>query len=232
MAITEVGSGTQRASYFSNIPSTTGVQAYPANIGNGNLLICAGRAYVAGAPPTISVTDTRSTSYTVIQNAVNANSTAWIAYGVSSSSGACTVTVTSTGTAYISYALDEFAGQHATPFSVNGGTSTGTSTSASDGITTLTSGELIIGVAGHSGTTVTITPTQTQIGEAEDVNQYEPYNTSFQIAGAAGAYTQTWTLGGSVAWQVLTASFKEAGGAAATSLIFNQRQFYSKLMGL
>ena len=218
MAITEVGAGSQRAAYFSNIQQTTGAQAYPANVGNGNFLICAGRAYAGTAPTINSVATTRSANLTIIQAAVNANSTAWIAYGPATSAGACTVTVTCSAASYISYGIDEFAGQHATPFSVNGGSSTGTGTAASDGLTTLTSGELIIGVVGHTNGTVTITPTQTQIGEAENASQYEMFNTSFQIAGAAGAYTMNWTMGASVGWEAITASFKEASSGVNVSL--------------
>jgi hypothetical protein len=145
----------------------------------------------------------------------------FIAYGVTPSAGANTVTVTTSANGYISFGIDEFTGQHASPFSVNGGSSTGTSTAPSDGITTLTANELIIGCLGvdiGSGV-VTITSGQTEIGQEGNGNNFETYGASFQIAGAAGAYNQTWTLGTSQTWRVLTASFKEATGGADQTLI-------------
>lgn len=214
-AITEVGSGSQRAQTSVNgVDSTT--LAYPANVTSGNLLVCLGRAFNGTAAPTaISVTDTRGTTYTVKLVAEGANDCQWIAYGIAPSSGANTVTVNPNNASdAFGFAIDEFTGvDTTTPLSVDGGTSTGTGTAVSDSLTTLNAGELVVGIMGHFGGTPTITPSNTQIGEQENNNTQEAFSAAFQIAGAAGSYSISWALGSSETWTATTLSFKKAGAS-------------------
>jgi hypothetical protein len=209
IGIGEVGAGSQRAATSVGTGDSAPL-AFPGNVTAGNLLICAGRAASFTSSTSVAVTDTLGTTYTVISLAVNANEVQWIAYGISPSSGANTVTANpSSADDQISFAIDEFTGvDTTTPLSVNGGSSTGTSTAPSDSITTLTNGELIIGVMGYAGADATITPTQTQLGENENNTTLQAYAASYQISGVAGGYSMSWTLGGSRTWDVLTASFK------------------------
>ena len=213
MAIAEVGSGSQRASVTGDNVDSQAL-AFPAGVGNARLLIVAGSNFQSGVNATISVSDTLSTSYTVIQASLGASTVGFIAYGVSTSSGANTVTVNPSGTGnYVSYSIDEFSGQHATPLDVNGGSSTGTSTAPLDALTTGTANDLIIGLVTHSdGSSPTITPTgsYTQIGEEENTALHQPYNMVFRLVTTAQSYNVDWTTSPSTTWLALTAAFKEA----------------------
>lgn len=226
MAIAEVGAGSQRA-----VATGAGVanlaKAFPANVASGSLLIVAGACYnVTGAPATIAVTDTRSTSYTVLTVVGGASSQfrVFLAYGIAPTGGACTVTVDPTGSADIGYAIDEFSGVNATPLDVNGGSSTGLSTTPSDALTTITANDLIIGVESHDGgPTITPGASWTQIGENESVS-FQPFNAEFGIVTTAQAYTVDWTLSVLNSWAVYTAAFKPATAAASTDPPFNVGQ--------
>lgn len=94
-AIAEVGGGSQRAAGDSS--ATSLAVAYPGSVTSGNLLVACGAAYDSGgAPASVSVTDTRSTSYTVLSAASTTGGDdvrIFIAYGVAPSSGANTVTM-------------------------------------------------------------------------------------------------------------------------------------------
>ncbi|MGH7341821.1 MAG: hypothetical protein ACREKH_15115, partial [Candidatus Rokuibacteriota bacterium] len=229
-AITEVGSGSQRAGTAGASSEASRTLAFPANVTSGSRLIVAGAVFLGtGAPAAVVVSDTLSTSYTVLSavEPIHGNARVFIACGLASSGGANTVTVDPTGSAFISFAIDEFAGADtgACP-TVDGGSSTGDSNSPADSITTSVADELIIGVAtvGSSSNTVTYTPggSYTQIAEAEAGATVQTYSAVFRIATTATSYTVDWTLS-PVAddneWIVYTASFKPAGAAARLQLL-------------
>lgn len=213
---TEVGGGSQRASkaVFATVSTTL---AYPGNVVSGNLLVCGGAAYngLANPDPVVVSSDRTTGNWTVVKWADGANELLWIAYAVATSSGACTVTVdpteVATGASF-SFSIDEFSGQHATPLSVDGGNSTGTSTTPADSITTATANELILGCMLQDGSTTTLTPggSYTQIGESEDNNTGQCHSLVFRIATTATAYSVDWTIGSSEAWRAMTVSFKAA----------------------
>ena len=222
MAFAEVGAGSQRNTVTGSAVDFLD-NAFPANVAAGSLLIVAGRAWsTTGGVPT--VTDTVLTSYTVV-GAVEGNFTRYIAYGVSPSAGANTVRVNHPGTAnYSAYAIDEFSGQHAAPLDVDGGVTSGSGTAVSDTLTTVETGDLIVGLAGWSeGSNTAITPgaDYTQIGEYEDNLNIVSFNAVFAIVSAAQLYTVDWTLAISRSWTAMTLAFKPAaaGGASAGPLI-------------
>lgn len=206
--IAEVGSGSQRATNtMNNVGSQT--LAFPGNVTNGSLLVVGGGLW--GGPPTaITVTDTRSTSYTTLLGTINGAWRPFIAYGLAPSSGANTVTVDPDTTVYGGFAIDEFSGVNATPLDVDGGSSTGTSTTPADGITTATANDLIIGCASYEGTGVTIAPggDYTTIGELEDAANLWTYSLVFRLVTTAQAYTVDWTISSSNVWVAMTAAFK------------------------
>lgn len=217
MAIAEVGSGSQRATATGATGDRT--LAFPGNVTSGNLLIVAGCGFHPGSPdPAPTITDTRSTVYTVASAVVFTNGRLFIGYGVAPSTGSCTVTVdwasADTGS---SLSIDEFSGQHATPLDVDGGSSTGTSTTPADSLTTLTANDLLIGVMAHDGSSgISITPDApwNQIGEEEN-NTAQDHSAVFQIVTTATSYTASWVIGSSSPWGVYTLGFKEATGAAS-----------------
>lgn len=213
MAITEVGAGSQRASQSETGASDTA--AYPANVIAGNLLIAAGGYWSSLSTVDIGVTDSLSTPYTVLRT----GNVSWgggfgkgfLAYGVAPSSGACTVTAAVANMEFITWVIDEFTGTHATPLDVNGGESTGTSTTPSDGLTTLTAGALVVGTMVKAGGTGAITSGTGYTAIADDETEnHQPFGSEFKVAGAAGAQTVDWLLADNIAWRVITAAFKDA----------------------
>lgn len=220
MAIAEVGSGSQRATATGATGDRT--LSFPGNVTSGNLLILAGCGFTVGsADPAPTITDSIGTAYTVASAVVFTNGRLFIGYGVAPSSGANTVSVDwATADTGSSFSIDEFSGQHATPLDVDGGSSTGTSTTPADSLTTLAANDLLIGVMAHDGSSgISITPTAnyTQIGE-EETNTFQDHNAVFRIATSATSYTVDWTIGSSSPWGVYTLAFKEASGAAASVL--------------
>src|SRR5262249_48226442 len=140
--------------------------AYPANITSGDLLVVTGGLCGCASLPSVTVSDTRGTVYTVLLGcAVAITERTFIAYGIATSSGADTVSISTAGT-QSNFAIDEFSGVNATPLDVDGGTGTGTGTTASNSITPTQTNDLIIGVTTNDGASPTITPggSYTQIG--------------------------------------------------------------------
>mgnify|MGYP001215696728 CR=1 FL=1 len=223
MAFAEVGSGSQRATARTSSTVASLNCAFPANVVSGNLLVVGGTT-IGG---NVTVTDSLGTSYTVYQG-TSGGVTTFVAFGIAPSSGANTVTVTPTSTSYVSYSINEFSGEDATPYDDDSTpVAAGTSTTPSDALVTTAAGGLVVGVVYKAGT-ATITPGSgyTTIGEEEDDNTYIAHSFIFQIVGAATTYNVDWTLGSSVAWVCLGVSFKAAaGGGTAYSLTAAQGSF-------
>ena len=216
MAIGEVGVGSQRATVV-NEETDPLTLAFPANVKSGSLLIAAGSARKLGeSPMAIVVTDTLGTTYTVFTAAPDANITLFLAYGISTSAGADTVTVNPAPvlTSYISFSIDEFSGVDASnPLDVDGGSSTGTSTSPQDSLTTTKANSLLVGVmlfSDQANETITPGATYTQIGEEQDGSLHAVHNAEFRIASSVQAYVVDWSLGSSRPWMAYTAAFNEA----------------------
>lgn len=209
-AITEVPS--QRASGGTCNDVNTCTAAFPNNVAAGNLLVVGGATWDDPGSGSVTVTDTIGTAYTTVLCTTmdSGRQNTYYAYGIAPSSGANTVTVDPSGASanYIRVHIDEFTGTAASPFSVDGGNSTGTSTSPSDSITTATANELLLALVGVASTAVT-TPdgAYTQIGETEGALRGN--NFVFRIVTTATSYTPAWTLGVSSAWVACSASFKE-----------------------
>jgi hypothetical protein len=225
MAFAEVGLGTQRATDDASAVASLAL-AYPGNVTSGNLLWAGGACYRSdGDPQPIVVTSTRVTgNWTIIHQTVSADTANFIAYAVAESTGACTVTVNPAGgaTADISFSIDEFSGQHATPLSVDGGGSSGTNSDPADSITTATANELVTGVAswffGGGATTITPASGYTEIGEFEDLN-FQVHAAEFQIVTTAQAYSVGWTFSDNTRdWHAMTASFKIAASGTTLAL--------------
>lgn len=216
----EVGGGSQRATIrAANVGSAPA--AFPADVTAGDLLLVCIGAWMGGTGFTsLNVTDTLSTSYSVL---IAPTGVVWaggtgrgcIAYGIAPSSGPCTVTVdpveNGQGNSWINAVIDEFSGVNATPLDVDGGESTGSNTTPSDSLTTVTDNDLVVGVLVDVGSGGTITPDAafTELDE-DETGARQPYSAIFQIVGAAGSYSPNWTLSVSQAWSVYTAAFKPA----------------------
>lgn len=226
MPYNEVGAGTQVASVTAtNVDSAT--VAYPGNIGSGSFLACWGANWHATATTSVTVTDTRSTSYSTLLAPTGigwggGTGKPWVAYGVSASGGACTVTIDPNGTAnYFNATIDEFTGQHATPLDVDDGETTGTSATPSSSITTTADYDLVLAAMALGALSNAIFASKTgrlcQVAfNGSDAQQ--PYAVALSFVGTAGAKSMAWDLGGdSRLFSIYTAGFKPAAAAATST---------------
>lgn len=217
-AISEVAS--MRQTFNAGAFDSTTV-AYPNNITVGQLLIAAGTIWDdTNDTYTVSVAGCSAT-FSVIMGTASSLSAGgyyrtFIASGVAGSTGACTLTIDpspATATSYGSGAIDAFT-CNACSLDVDGGTSTGTSTTVSDALTTLTADALIIGVAAtRDGFNTTWTPggSYTAFGDIGDATN-ATHNAVFRIATSATEYIVDWTIVASAPWAAQTVSFKESTG--------------------
>jgi hypothetical protein len=201
-AIVEVSG--QRAT--KTLTSGASVQlAFPGAVVAGNLLVVAGFSRSGTGTHTITVTDSRGTTYTVVQGPVMGGEVvSFIAYGIAGGSGANTVTVGSDGSSpACSFAIDEFDNVSATPLDVDGGSSTGTSVEPSDSITTVATGALIIGLVVQNAGDAAPAASYIEIGE-----EAGRFNLVFRVVTVAQPYVASWTLSDVSAWTTQTISFK------------------------
>ena len=202
--------------------------AFTSNVAADSLLVVAGSSWDNGGVSSYTVTDTRGTSYTILSFPSSAGDNGnglrlFLAYGISPSAGANTVTVNPAGDAANStnsFGILEASGvDTATPLDVDGGGVEGTSTTPTRDITTGTANALVIGVMTHN---TFASPTLTEqdgtlISEEQNGLTFISHNAIYKIEGAAGVDTINWTTSASVVWQVYLASFKEAAAGAPAS---------------
>lgn len=221
MAIAEVGSGSQRIVKTGQGDFLT--QAFPGSVTAGNLLVVLGACWVSGgAPASITVTDDRSTSYTVLSAPAggSGNFRFFIAYGIALSSGACTVTVNPAGASSdMGWVIDEFSGvDTSTPLDVDGSFTVSAvgSTTPNDDITTGVVNALVLGVMSHdlASTTITKGASYTEIGQSTSTSAAQPFSAEFRLATTASLYTVDWTLAAVRGWGVYTASFRPSTAVA------------------
>lgn len=214
-----------------NFTSTT--CAFPSNVTSGNVLVACGGNWNGNNMSGMAATDTLSTNYAEVIGSATTSGVAiktWIAYGVATSSGANTITQTPAGGTgwYGSWGILELSGvDTTTPLDVDGGSSTGSGTTVSDGITTSAADTIVLACMSHGNSgTISITADTgggwTSAGEVENYSN-APYAWEYQIFGSAGAKTASFTLGNSVAWSIQTLSLKAASAGANVSQFYRRR---------
>lgn len=209
----------QRATATQCLNSDSCAVAYPGNVTSGDLLVVGGNTYDTGGTTGYTVTDTVGTSYTVFNCTAltgNPNATPFIAVGVAAATGANTVTVNPTLDASaneIIFGIGEFSGTAtAGILDVDGGSSTGSSTTPSDGLTTITANSVILGLVGFQ-TSSTVTPGGSYTEISESQGSLNGFNFVNRMATTAQAYTVDWTLGTTQAWSACTVSIKPLSSA-------------------
>lgn len=209
-----------------NFTSTT--CAFPSNVTAGNVIVACGANWNGNNMSGQAVTDSVSTNYAEVISSVTPSGVSiktWFAYGVVNSSGANTLTQQPVGGVgwYGSWGIMELSGvDTSTPLDVDGLSSTGTSTSASDGITTSAADTIVLACVSHGNSgTISITHDSgggwTSIGEVENYSN-APYAWEYQIFASAGSKTAGFTLGSSVGWVVQTISLKQASSSTPLNL--------------
>lgn len=225
-AFAEVGSGSQRLTGSAgNFASTT--QAFNAAVTVNNLMVCGGNIWKSPAITDLVITDTRSSTWTVILGASGNEFVPFIAYALVPSSGTVTLTIDPTGgNNYGTWSCNEFSGNATSSvLDVDGGASTGTSTTPSDSITTGTANALIIGLVGNktnSSVFLTEGSGYTLIGKTESAS-WAAHLLEYKIGTSATSYTADATMSSSVAWIMQTVSFEEAVGGANVSQFYRRR---------
>jgi hypothetical protein len=182
--------------------------AFGASVTAGQFLVIAGSTDSTGAP---TVTDTVSTSYTVVAGTSGQNQ--FIAYGFAGGTGVNTATIT-TGGAYSLWFIGctGFTGVHATPLDASFTEADGTSSTPSNSITTNTANALIVGVAADGGSTndaISVSP-GTIFYEYELGGSNNRGNCMFYIKAAAGSQQINWNFTSSATWAAALIAFKPA----------------------
>lgn len=206
--------------------------AMPGNSTAGNVIAACGSIWNGNNLTDMAITDSVSTPYTEIIGAAAAGTPnkTWMAYGVVPSTGANTLTSTPAGGTgwYMSWGIVELSGvDTGTPLDADGSYSTGSSTSPSDGITTVAADAIVLACLAHgnSGSTA-ITPDTgggwTAIGEIEATGN-APYAFEYQIFSSAGSKTAGYTLGTSTGWVLQTISLDQAAAGANVSQFYRRR---------
>lgn len=205
---------------------TSATCAFPSNVTAGNVIAACGAVWNGNNMTGQAITDSVSTNYAEVLGSTSSGTPnkTWIAYGVVPSSGANTVTQTPAGGVswYSSWGIVELSGvDTSVPLDVDGGNSTGTSTSPSDGITTSAADAIVLACISHGGGTISITHDSgggwSSLGEIESTGN-APYAWEYQIFSSAGAKTAGFSLGSSVAWTIQTLSLKQASGSIPLNL--------------
>lgn len=210
MAITEVGGGSQRAVTRNAVVTNINI-AFPTNVTSGSLLIAAGRA-IWSSGSGVTVTDTRGTSYTAfIGSDQGDGGRPWIAYGIAPGSGANTVNVAAGGGGtftLVSGAIDEFDLDGLAIVVVDGGSSTGNSSSPSDSIALTTTQSLVIGaLAWQFGSR---TATEGSGYTLIDMDGTYAVAVEFQVFSSAGTKAVDYSItGGSTPWSAMSVGFQE-----------------------
>ena len=202
------------------------VYTYPNPVTAGNFLVCAGAVYrAAGAPTSITASDTRGTTWTVaLGDVLSGSRRTFVAYTnmLVGTTGANTVTVVTSPTSdRRTMGCDEFSGAAAPPvLDVVGPTHIETNAAPHAHILPGVVHPLLIGIMLHESATTAITPLapgNVQIAERETndaTNQAFSmiYNTS-QLNDPPTNTLVEWTLGASKTWAAQTVSFKPAPDA-------------------
>lgn len=225
-AITFVQSTATTAAAFD---STT--LAYTSNVTAGDLVGTCGALWNGNSLTSIAMSDSVGTSYTVILGTIVTGGVpikTYIAYGLAGGTGVNTVTINPNGTGwYGSHAVFEFSGVNSSPLDIDGGTSSGTSTTPSDGFTTTATNTVGIGVVTHGNSgTISITEDSgggwSLVGEVENYSN-APMSCEYQIFSSSGAKSAGWTLGSSQSWVAQTVGFKEATAGDNVSQFYRRR---------
>lgn len=200
-------------------------------VGANQLLLINGWFY--GAPAATPITDTFSLTWTPITNTSVARSGgssdeyyqyyAW----TGSNAGSETVTVAGVNTASIDF--DQVSGvlvNSAPDASISAsGTASGSMSISSGSFTTSTAGDLIVssGEAGFTASLAAGSGFSSSPSVGLPLTTHYPHGTiatrmygEFELAGAAGSYSATWTINSAFTWMIVASAWKPAAASGST----------------
>lgn len=212
MVISRVAGQTPQAHGLTGV---TSIQVtLPQNVVAGNAVMVVGKSRSGG---TITFSDGLSNTYaTDIETAGGADNDVAIGSAKDlSTGGSCTVTASTTaGADRMGISAMEYSGFTGGAVFDQSASNIGTSTSADSGSTPTTTAadELLIGGASDAGaTTYSWTSSFSLVAE----HSTGRHSMGDRIVASTGTYNATATLGISTLWNMVIATYKEAGGAPA-----------------
>jgi len=188
--------------------------SFGSNVTSGNLIIV--HIITASTTGAVTVSDTRSNSYTQIQSTLVGGYGAISSfYCIANATGSCTVTFARSG-GFSSPAVQgtEWSGQAASSPLDASATNTGSSTSPNCSVTATGAADLIYAMCIPAGST-TIQPDTgwTRSSGATPTN----YSSIYGIETASGSFTPQFVQSFTGGWGVIAAAFKAAAGAAPSA---------------
>jgi len=194
--------------------------ASPANIsytvvGTNNLLVACGFIPNSGGGESITVSDTKSNTWTAVSALITANSDDFRCYyAIANGTGADTVSCTAGFGDVIHCVLAEFSGNQTSSVFDTQANASGTSTALNSGSFTTTATDILVG-CGCDGST---TPGSLSVGSGwSSATNTTRCLLEYKVGQAAGSYTATETDSASRQWIMQGMAFKEAGSAAPTA---------------
>lgn len=200
--------------------SASDTLAYGSNVTSGSLLVLSAR--VGGNPTgrTTTVSDSLGQTWSLAQKLEDsvAGESTYIYYFMNSAAGANTVTLAiSTTATSMRWAVHEYSGAATTNVVDKISTNTGTTDNpAGTAVTTTADGEMIFGAVTNNAVTTYTAGTGYTLATQVPAAPNTRHASEHQLGAVTGTYTVVFTgTSGAATWQVVTATFKVAGGAAA-----------------
>lgn len=194
---------------------TTAVALTMSATGAGNLVVVHIR--ISDATTTPAVTDDKGNAYVVSAPVVNGSVSLFQAYGVQVTGGVTTVSVTPSASNTMRCGADEYSGGKTTNATVFDVTKTGTGTSTSLAVSTLTpaaTGELIVGSYAVVGTPTWTNGTNYVLYSGGTTNTRSQY----RLSSGASETAPVTISGGSVAWNAIASAFIPLGASSTKTL--------------
>ena len=209
MAIARV----QTAVVAASATATSVGVALGSNVASGNVIVASAKHRTTAT----GFTDTLSHSYSKDVDYIGNDADNEVVIGMANltSSGACTITFTQSGSSRIGISLNEYTFSGGATFDKSS-TATANNSSLDSGATATTTAadELLVGIGSTSNSAnFTWTNSFTMVGESTTSR----HGSGDRIVTATGAYNATATLSGSTLWAAAIATYKEAGGAGRTT---------------
>jgi hypothetical protein len=205
------GSGITEDSSQRCVSADNTITCTQSAVTSGKLLVCGGAIYnssdtLAGG----DIHDSVGTSWTVLYyNNVVSIQDLFIMYGFAGGSGANTITLSTHAGAERNFGCTQFENVNATPFSVDGGSASGTDMAPTTAITTTVTNSLVAAVMAHvsGASTLTAGTGFTEVAQQSSVAN-DPFEFEFKVVTTATTYNPNWTTGSTVNWGAASAAFK------------------------
>lgn len=191
------------------ITASSGTIAFPSNIAAHNLIVVVVKS--AGGDTSLP-SDTLGNIYlsnSSLVNLLKGSNRLSIYYAEDSKAGANTVTVSTTGASAIRVAIFEYSGLATAGALDQAAGATGSSTTpASPTVTTTAAPELVVGGLETASAGTIVSGTGYSLEQCRESCSSGSLGTEDQILSGNASLAATWTIGGSLAWASMIATFR------------------------